>query len=78
MALIIDAKNTFGDGLKGNIKFATDFISQCNLNDVDHIIEHSIKFIRILNTALVDEGSKFNACERVAYRGVDKESFPGY
>ena len=75
MALIIDAKNTFGDGLKGNIKFATDFISQCNLNDVDHIIEHSIKFIRILNTALVDEGSKFNTCGRVAYRGVDKKVF---
>ena len=72
MALIIDAKNIFGDALKGNIKFATDFISQCNIDDVDHIIKHSIKFIRILNTALVDEGSKFNACERVTYRGVDK------
>ena len=56
MALIIDAKNTFGKELKGNIDFAVEFIESNGISDVEYIIKHSIKFIRILNTALVDEG----------------------
>ena len=56
MALIIDAKNTFGKELKGNIDYAVEFIENYGISDVEHIIKNSIKFIRILNTALVDEG----------------------
>ena len=72
MALIIDAKNTFGDELKGNVQFATEFLEEANLDDVEHVIQHSIKFLRILNTALVEIGVQYNTCGRVTYRGVDK------
>ena len=70
MALIIDAKNIFEDEMKGNIKFAKDFLKDYGINDIDRVLQYSIKFIRILNTALVDEGFKYNTWKRVTYRGV--------
>ena len=78
MALIIDAKKIFGDEMKGNIDFATNFLDQYGSKDVEHVIKHSIKFIRILNTALVDEGRKHNTKDRITYRGVDSGVFKNW
>ena len=75
MALVIDAKNTFGKELKGNIDFASDFIKEYKISDIDYIIKHSIKFIRILNTAIVDEGIWYNEDARVTYRGAANKVF---
>ena len=72
MALIIDAKKTFGKDMQGNVKFAEEFLEQNGDNEVEHIIKHSIKFMRILNTAIVDEGVKHNDNDRITYRGIPK------
>ena len=75
MVLIIDAKNTFGDELKGNISFATDFLDQYGIDDIDRIIKHSIKFMRILNNGIINKGTNYNTSGRFTYRGVANKAF---
>ena len=75
MALIIDAKNTFGDELKGNIQFATDYLSNYGIEDIDYIIKHSIKFMNILNKSLINLGTMLNTVGRTTYRGVANKAF---
>ena len=75
MALIIDAKQNFGKDMKGDTKFATEYLQEGGTTDFEYIIEHSIKFMKLLNDAIVNKGPRFNTCNRVTYRGVINKVF---
>ena len=75
MALIIDAKNIYGDELKRNIQFATDYLSNNRMEGIENIIKHSIKFMNILNKLLINIGTKLNTVGRTTYRGVSNKAF---
>ena len=54
---------------KSSFDFFEDYIIKTQTNE-EYIIKYSIKFIRLLNTYIVDDGTKYNSEDRVVYRGV--------
>ena len=75
MALIVDAKNTFGDELNGDVQYAIDFIKQAWLEDAGHIIKHSIRFMKILKTMIEEKGVTFNTKEQTAFGNIYSKAF---
>ena len=70
-ALVIDAVEAFG--LKQS-KFQYHF-DQFEDSKVSYetVLERSMKFIRILNSCIVDMGTFYNTKDRVTYRGIHKD-----
>ena len=75
MALIIDAKNVFQHNMIGEDKFATNYLSEYDLNDVEQVIKYTIKLMRLLNFAIYKKGTKYNTKERVTYKQVNHNIF---
>ena len=42
------------------------------MNDVERIIQYSVKLMRLLNTAIVDNGTDYNTKDRTTYKLVNE------
>ncbi|CAI2373670.1 unnamed protein product [Moneuplotes crassus] len=74
-ALIVDSVMTFHKDLsEENFKFMCQVIAESGKTYTE-IIDKSIKFMRLLNSNIVDKGTGFNTEDRVVYRGVCTEIF---
>ncbi|CAI2373880.1 unnamed protein product [Moneuplotes crassus] len=74
-ALIVDSGITFNKSLcDKNFKFMSEIVAKSG-KSYKLIIDKSIKFMRILNSYIVDKGREFNTEDRVVYRGISTEIF---
>ena len=73
-ALVIDAITLY-DYDEKLFKHYFDQLEEHNL-DCASVITNSIKFCRILNSYIVDEGTSYNTCKRITYRGIHKSIIP--
>ncbi|CAI2365318.1 unnamed protein product [Moneuplotes crassus] len=74
-ALIVDSVETFNkDVSTASVKYMKKVVAESG-KTYQQIIDKSIKFMRLLNSYIVDEGRDFNTENRVVYRGVNKEIF---
>jgi hypothetical protein len=74
LALMMDAYNTF-DLKEIDVKYIKSELKKMKL-DYKEVIENSIKFIRRVNTVLIDVWTVKNTKERTVYRGVPAKLFP--
>lgn len=74
-ALIVDAGKHFKFDEKSLENFKA-VIKESNC-DEEKIIEKSIKFMRLLNSYIVDKGTSHNTEKRVTYRGIDEAVMEG-
>ncbi|CAI2383393.1 unnamed protein product [Moneuplotes crassus] len=72
--LILDAVEAFGKDVYKNVNFFKKVLAE-NKTDYKTVIDLSIKFMRLLNTFIVDLGTMYNTEDRVVYRGVRAEIF---
>ena len=52
------------------------FNNFCIIKENSHeetVIRYTMKFMRLLNSYLIDEGTNYNTEKRVTYRGVSKD-----
>ncbi|CAI2373564.1 unnamed protein product [Moneuplotes crassus] len=74
-ALIVDSVKTFNkDVSEKNYKLMKEEVAKSGKTYTE-IIDKSIKFMRLLNSYIVDKGMGFNTEDRVVYRGVSTEIF---
>lgn len=69
-ALVIDASKNFENFDASNFECLNDDLIK-NKNNEEEIIKYSIKFMRLLNSIIVDEGTFHNTKNRTVYRGVN-------
>lgn len=74
-ALALDAAHNFNTkndvSWTNKLKDGYDQDSQKDNNSpAYHVLKYSIKFMRLLNSSIVDLGTAYNICDRVTYRGV--------
>lgn len=74
LSLMMDAYYTF-DLKEIDIDYIKSQLKKLGV-DYEHVIKHSIKFIRRLNTLIVDVCTYKNSEERIVYRGVNAKLFP--
>jgi hypothetical protein len=74
LALMMDAYNTF-DLKEIDVKYIKSELKKMKL-DYKEVIENSIKFIRRVNTVLIDVWTDKNTEDRLVYRGVPAKLFP--
>ena len=73
-ALVIDAISLY-EYDKKMFKYYFDKLDELKV-DYTLVISKSIKFIRILNSSIVDKGTPLNTSKRVTYRGIHKSIIP--
>jgi hypothetical protein len=74
LSLIMDAYNTFNLE-EIDIKYVESMLKKMEL-DYKEVIKNSIKFIRRVNTVLIDICTFDNTEDRIVYRGVNAKLFP--
>jgi hypothetical protein len=74
LALMMDAYKTF-DLKEIDVKYIESKLKELKL-DYKEVIENSIKFIRRVNTVLIDVWTVKNTEDRTVYRGVNAKLFP--
>ena len=75
-ALVVDAVNTYPNLDRDDFEFYFESLEKRNL-DYKTIIDNTVKFMRLLNTIIVDKATPYNDEDRVTYRGVSKTILPG-
>ena len=72
-AIIVDAVTTY-DYDPEKFKFYFDRLEELSEPELDYasIISKSIKFIRLLNSSIVDKGTSLNDSDRRTYRAVNR------
>ena len=74
-ALVVDAANSYPILNKDDFSFYFEFLNNNNLY-YKTIIDNTVKYMRLLNTCIVDNGSRFNDEDRITYRGIWKAVLP--
>ena len=69
-AIVVDVATTYGYE-KAKFKYYFDNFKKLQV-DYKFVLTHSMKFIRILSSCIVDEGTAYNDKDRVTYRGMHK------
>ena len=71
MALIIDAKETFKDDVINANSYLIEFLDQHGIEDVEKVIKYSVKFIKLLASAISNQGVVHNTEDRMTYKSID-------
>ena len=72
-AIIVDAVTTY-DYDREKFKFYFDRLEELSEPELDYasIISKYIKFIRLLNSSIVDKGTSLNDSDRITYRAINR------